>query len=325
MGFALKGGCRLVRRPVILCAALLLLGGCSDSPREAHAPRIVAPANHQELLQLFTAHDYRWDTVEKGVPPLIFMQLPADLDRIAEVAERKEAFFLALLPMVLLLNEEILRQREAFQETCARHDRGVVLPARLQEAVLDLAREYKVEGDPLREPEARSRLLKRLDMVPVSMVLAQAAVESGYGTSRFARLGNNLFGEWTFVPGTGLVPLGRPAGATYEVRRFASPYDSVRSYMRNINTHWAYRELRERRALLRAEGLPLRGLDLAGGLLNYSERREAYVQEIRSVIRGNGLSRLAAATLRPLPPGLPQAKIAATEAPPLLANTRPAR
>jgi Bax protein len=143
-----------------------------------------------------------------------------------------------------------------------------------------------------------------MDTLPPSLVLAQAANESGYGTSRFALEGNNLFGLWTYVKGTGLVPLKRPRGQTHEVRRFPSLYDSVRAYMNNLNVHRAYRPLRELRSLLRSRGLELRGVDLAAGLRHYSPRREAYVKEIRSIIRGNDLSRFSSAALvKPLPFG----------------------
>ena len=111
-------------------------------------------------------------------------------------------------------------------------------------------------------------------------------------------MGNNLFGEWTFDSGTGIIPNEREEGQTHELRCFSSLYDSVTSYMKNLNTHRAYRPLRELRAQMREEGLPLRGERLATGLTRYSERGEAYVQQIQSIIRANRLNQLSSVTLR---------------------------
>ncbi len=145
--------------------------------------------------------------------------------------------------------------------------------------------------------KARRKLLKRIDIIPPSLTLAQAANESGWGMSRFAQHANNIFGEWTFTPGTGLVPKGRPEGETYEVRRFKTLYDSIRSYLRNLNTHSAYRSMRTKRLRMRENGLPLTGYSLAGEMKFYSTRRDAYVAEIRQMIRGNHLEKLNDVTL----------------------------
>jgi len=200
--------------------------------------------------------------------------------------------------MVLMVNEEILQQRRELESILAQHDDGRPLRSEQSRRLHGLVKQYKMRKDPLTDPAARERLLKRIDIIPPSMVLAQAANESGWGTSRFARQGNNLFGEWSFSIGSGIVPKQRPEGETYEVRRFPTLYDSVRAYMQNINTHWAYQPLRNQRALRRAEGVPILGIDLAQGLKPYSIRGEAYVEEIRTIIRQNSLALLAAATLR---------------------------
>ncbi len=157
---------------------------------------------------------------------------------------------------------------------------------------------YKLSGDPLHEPKIRRRLLKRVDIIPPGLALAQAASESAYGTSRFSRLANNLFGEWTFAPGTGIVPKDRPEGKTYEIRRFKSIFASVNAYFKNLNTHRAYKNLREKRAFLRSEGLPLKSTTLADGLIHYSIRGEEYVKSIKKIIRQNRLSRLSQVKLR---------------------------
>lgn len=281
------------------------LTGCTEIPAQEIAPssvqpqpKIVSPATHHELKDFFAALGYDWKTIEHGVPPFILGTLPADLDRIPRITEKKRIFFLSLLPMVLMANDEIGRQREELIRLFQQHDAGIRIDSARRAWVAAVTEEYRMKGNPLTSIRIREKLLKRVDIVPPSMALAQAASESGYGTSRFARIGNNLFGEWTFIPGTGMVPEKRPAGESYEVRRFETLFDSVRSYMKNLNTHRAYRALRSQRANLRAAGLPLRGMDLARGLENYSTRGEAYVEDIRAIIRRNHLAFLSSATLR---------------------------
>lgn len=296
----------------LLLSATPLLWGCPEQAvqvperrPEPQPPEAVSPADHGELKSFFAARGYDWDTLHHGIPPFFLESLPGDLDRIARVEEKKRVFFLSMLPMVLLANEEIDRKRRELTALLDRHDAGSPLSAEEDILIASLAREYGLKDDPLADEAARSALLRRVDTIPPSLALAQAATESAYGTSRFARLGNNLFGEWTFTPGTGLVPKERPPGATYEVRRFASLYDSVRSYMRNLNTHRAYRPFRLRRAELRTAGLVPAGIDLAAGLERYSTRGTAYIEDLRAIIRRNGLSLLATVALRP-PPLPPQ-------------------
>jgi Bax protein len=288
----------------LLLASVLSLGSCTESgqPRSVFGgevtPPVLSPASHKDLSTLFSLHGYDWNTLSDGVPPFILNTLPTDLDRIPELSKKKRIFFLSILPMVLMLNEEISQERASLLAIFARLDGGVPLSPEDKEVAAGLAKKYRVEKNPLTSARARGALLKRVDIIPPSMVLAQAANESAYGTSRFALMANNLFGEWTFIPGTGLVPLNRPKGESYEVRRFQTVYESVQSYMTNLNTHWAYKSLRNKRARMRSEGVPLRGVDLAEGLLLYSTRGEAYVEDIQTIIRKNRLSRLAAAYLR---------------------------
>ncbi|MBE0596534.1 MAG: glucosaminidase domain-containing protein [Desulfuromonadales bacterium] len=279
----------------------ILIGGCQDFPHQAdNRPEleILSPATHGDLQAFLAALDYDWNTLEAGVPPFILENLPADFSRTPS-SERKRLFFLSILPMVLMVNEEIASQREWLLTTLEAHDQGELLGTAQLLSITELAREYRVDGDPLVDRTVRLSLLSRLDVIPPSLALAQAASESGYGTSRFARLGNNFFGEWTFTPGAGIVPQQRPAGETYEVRRFDSVYDSVRSYMKNLNTNKAYRSFRLQRAQLRSQGRPLLGQELAAGLTQYSVRGEEYVSEIQAIIRRNRLSLLASVNLRP--------------------------
>ncbi|PLX95785.1 MAG: Bax protein [Desulfuromonas sp.] len=287
--------------------SLSLCGGCQEAPSPVAVspsvassilPTEIAPQSHRELDLFFQEKKYGWESLENGVPPLIVTRFPEDMATISKVQQRKEIFFLSLLPMTLLANEEILKERKELLTILDRFDRQS--PPNPQQMVFlsALGQKYKVKGDPLTQKGSRQKLLKRVDIVPPSMVLAQAASESAYGTSRFAQEGNNIFGEWTFTPGTGIVPEGRPEGESYEIRRFSSLYDSLNSYLRNINTHWAYQELRDLRAGQRAQKETVTGSALAAGLRLYSTRRDAYVEDIRRIIDGNRLSHLAKISLR---------------------------
>lgn len=199
--------------------------------------------------------------------------------------ERKTAFFDYLRPLVAEANAALAADREllltiAERETLGRADRRWLERA---------ASRFELEYDPERPRAVVDALRRRLDVIPPSLVLAQAAKESGWGTSRFAREGNNLFGEWCFSEGCGIVPGRRAPGRTHEVRSFDSPREAIDSYLMTLNTHPAYRELRAIRAQSRAQQRALSGRRLAAGLSRYSERGQAYVDEIRSLIRFNGL------------------------------------
>ena len=134
-----------------------------------------------------------------------------------------------------------------------------------------------------------TELRRRVDVVPASLALAQGAEESGWGTSRFARLGNAVFGQRTFQKGDGLVPLRREQGQRHEVKSFNNLYRSVRAYVWNLNTHAAYEKFREKRASFRFRGLPPDGYELTETLDRYSERGENYIQTIRTIIQLNRL------------------------------------
>jgi len=228
---------------------------------------------------------------------LLDQPLPAARGRpafhaIEDVREKKRAFYDFLLPMIREENTRIRAQRAFVSGVAARVRAGEDLDAAARRRLDELAAYYEVNLDDDRpRPEAIETLMRRVDIVPPSLALAQAASESAWGASRFARAGNNFFGEWCFSEGCGLVPKRRSAGASHEVERFESVRASVRSYVENLNTNAAYRPLRELRAQLRAEGRALSGRALAEGLARYSERGAAYIREIRSIIAFNRLER----------------------------------
>ncbi len=245
-----------------------------------------------ELARALAQRGYRWPPQE--VPALALQALPDDLDQMP-VAEKKRVFLQSLLPLVLAENRRVAAEREFLRQALADWP----LPEGERRARLQrLAARYQVKGD-LEEEAVRRSLLRRVDLVPPALALAQAANETGWGTSRFAREANNLFGQWTYQAAQGLKPQDREEGKSHYVRRFPDLQASVRGYLHNLNTHQAYRLLRERRAQLRQRGRPLDALELAAGLEAYSERGMDYVEDIRAMIRHNDLQRLARAELRP--------------------------
>ena len=163
---------------------------------------------------------------------------------------------------------------------------GTPVSAADQQWVEQLMKRYRVTDGGI------TALLERIDIIPTSLILAQSAEESGWGTSRFVRAGNALFGQWAWGDEEGIVPKDREEGKNHVIKSFGSLMDSVRAYARNINSHPAYQALRERRAVLRADGDLINGWDLAETLTKYSERGEEYVDSLHAIMRANGLNEL---------------------------------
>ncbi len=206
-----------------------------------------------------------------------------DLRNEKDVKTKKRRFFNALRPMVEKENQRIANQRQFL--LAAQHKSNL---STNETSKLDkLLKSYRLQRNK-NGSVPWSALLKRVDTVPLELVLSQAANESAWGTSRFARKANNLFGQWCFTKGCGLVPARRNAGSTHEVAAFKSPQLSIRSYLRNLNTGRVYKDLRNIRAKARAEGRTASAYELAAGLSKYSERGQAYVKEIRAMIKYNG-------------------------------------
>ncbi|MBL3554955.1 MULTISPECIES: glucosaminidase domain-containing protein [Marinobacter] len=208
-----------------------------------------------------------------------------DFSTYRDTTEKKAAFFSFLYPRIVLANSRILIEREYLRSLSGKES----LTKSELTWLKNQAERLRVDEEP-GSPDMFRRLEYRLDVIPPSLVMAQAANESAWGTSRFARRGNNLFGQWCFSKGCGLVPQSRIEGASHEVASFSSPYVSVRSYIQNLNRHPAYQKLRDIRLEARNNGGYPSGSILAAGLLDYSERGEEYVKEIRSMIRHNNLT-----------------------------------
>jgi len=153
----------------------------------------------------------------------------------------------------------------------------------------NLAKKFRVHGD-LTNPRVAAKLLGRLDEIPPALALAQSAIETGWGTSRFALQGNSLFGQWTFKRSKGLKPTDRKLDAAHYVASFPTLRDSVRAYMRNLNIGHAYKEFRQERARLRADGDSLQAEELAVYLFRYSQRGEHYVVDLQRMIKSRHIA-----------------------------------
>ncbi len=210
-----------------------------------------------------------------------------DFRAITDSRLRKVRFFAFLRPLVETENKRLEAERKTLERLYEKFRRvGRINPT--ESAWLrERAAAYGLGDLPLPSEEVFRRLLRRIDSLPVELVLSQAAFESGWGCSRFAREGFNLFGEWCFEAGCGLVPLRREEGARHEVAVFDSPRRSVQSYMRNLNSHPAYQDLRLLRTQKRLQGERADGFTLASALMGYSEMGQEYVDSLCLIMRHN--------------------------------------
>ena len=237
---------------------------------------------------------YRLQDVRRhGEVPRIFIRtMPGDLGQIRQADERKRIFIKLALPLILHVNDLIRRDREQIVSLHQRTQHGEFISLGERAWLADKMTQYGVKSLDYDE------LLRRVDVIPPSLAIAQSAEESGWGTSRFAREGNALFGQRIWREGDGLVPKKRAAGQKFRVRAFDQLIDGVKSYAGNLNTHFAYDGFRKSRAAMRQAGEQLNGVDLATSLRRYSERGDDYIKTIHAIIRVNGLTEFDAVRLR---------------------------
>jgi len=217
--------------------------------------------------------------------PLHSVLLP-DFAAIVDIKEKKGQFFDFIRPAVVQENGKILQEREAVLLMLDKTSLEEPLSDPEIALLTQLVKKYRVSKK-YSLLQKLNELLTRVDIIPTPLVLVQAANESAWGTSRFARIGLNFFGIWCYRQGCGMVPKGRDEGASHEVAAFDSVDAAVAHYLYNINTNSAYTVFRAIRAQLRAQNQPLRAQVLATGLLPYSERGTDYVLEITQMIRHN--------------------------------------
>jgi len=261
---------------------------------EMVAPKTVTVASHDDLDQMFAKHEYVLSNVSAGeasVPAIFLAKLPKDLHEIEQPSDKKDIFIRAVLPLILLNNQQIMGQRNQLIALWNAQVSGRALNNKELQFIADMADEYDVPDQNMAE------LISRVDIIPPSLAIAQAAEESGWGTSRFVQHGNALYGQQVYNSAHGMVPTDRPQGRTHMVRSFGSLYDTVASYAHNLNTHAAYRDFRAVRYGYRQYRQPLNSYRLIETLISYSERRGAYVQTIKRIIDVNDLRPLDDAKL----------------------------
>ena len=235
----------------------------------------------ETVIQLFKDVDYDLRTVrnEKLVKPIYFTQFPRDLDNLQSVQLKKETFIKIVLPLIVAENEKILDDREKLKNLIEKKYTSDLEKQWLRQKLL----EYKVKKGNLDE------LLFRMDMIPVSIALAQAAKESGWGTSRFALEGNAIFGQWTW-DGQGIAPLKRDGDKNHKILKFPILRASVKAYKNNLNTHKSYLKFRDKRKSLRDKNKNITGLALTDTLKNYAQTGSEYTKILNQIITQNRLS-----------------------------------
>lgn len=246
---------------------------------------IVRPRDVQDLGAAFDTANYSLADISQGlaaVPRLYVTSLPRDFQDVEEIDARKDLFIRSILPLVLIANEELRSQRRQLVSLLEKLERGEI--SILERAWLDaMAEHYGLAHGQY------DLLQRRVDEIPPSLALAQAIVESGWGTSRFALEGNALFGQRT-LPGAGDAMTARLA-SDVRVKAFDDLMSSVRAYMYNLNTHPAYTEFRRLRAKERKAKGRVGGRVLASALTDYAEL-EDYIGRLRDLIRVNDLAAL---------------------------------
>ena len=235
----------------------------------------------ETVLNLFKDVDYNLSEVrtEKLVKPIYFTQFPRDLETIQSTKLKKETFIQIVLPLIVAENERILEDRKKLKILSEKKFTTDLEKQWLRQKLL----EYKVKKADLKE------LLLRMDIIPTSIALAQAAKESGWGTSRFALEGNAIFGQWTWS-GQGIAPLDRESNKNHKILKFPILRASVKAYQNNLNTHKSYKNFREKRLKLREKKKKIIGLELTETLNNYAQTGSEYTKILNKIIRQNRLT-----------------------------------
>ncbi len=246
--------------------------------------------NAETTANLFDDLGYDLKGIREGqkVKPIYLTKLPKDLNSLGNSKKKRELFIKIILPLILDENNKIAQDRKKLFAILNKNFNTVGERVWLKRRF----KEYKIDDGDL------SKLKMRMDIIPVSIAIAQAANESGWGTSRFALEGNALFGQWTW-DGKGIVPEDKDLKKNHKVLRFQILKASVKAYKNNLNTHNAYKELREARAQLRQENKLIIGLDLTKYLKNYAAIGEKYVAILENIIEKNSLTDFDKANLLP--------------------------
>ena len=243
--------------------------------------------NTQTVLNLFEDLEYDLDRVrnKKKVKPIYFTRLPKDLDTIKSIKEKKNTFIQILFPLIVAENEKIQQDRKYLLKILKEN-----ASEKNKKWLNKKYKAYKVSDKNINE------LIEKIDIIPTSIALAQAAKESGWGTSRFALEGNAIYGQWTWN-GDGIEPLERTKNKNHKILKFPLLRASVKAYITNLNTHRGYKSFRSKRADLRKENKKLVGIELIHELKNYAQTGIEYTKILEKIIKQNDLGELEAVTI----------------------------
>ena len=253
----------------------------NDETLESKSVDYISQAD--EMVEIFKKYEFSVDSFlnDESANLIIFSSLPDDFMEIKSVNERKKLFINTLLPIIYSENLKILEDRKKildwWNESQGENFSRDFWPSWL----FELSEKYETSDSNL------GNLLMKVDVIPISMALAQAAIESGWGTSRYLREGNAIYGQYTFEKDKGIRPERRESNEKFFIKKFSNLSESTRSYFKNINTHRAYDDFREERKKLRMNGVKLSGVKLVKFLTSYSERRDEYVKDVENIIQSN--------------------------------------
>lgn len=233
---------------------------------------------------------HRHERLHDGTAEITPITVFPDFASIPEVSVKKQMFFDFMEQYIVAQNQQVSEIRQRLLAIADLTSEGVALSREQSNTLQVIAERYALDTSGMADSAVMEELLRRVDTIPVSLALAQAANESAWGTSRFALEGNNLFGQWCYDEGCGLVPNRRRADASHEVQAFESIDAAVRAYFMNLNTHDRYEDFRTLRYQMRTQQGELDPLALAYRLDGYSERGEAYVDEVQTIIQQNDLT-----------------------------------
>ena len=239
-------------------------------------------------LDLFENLKYDLKSIRLGqaVKPVYLSKLPKDLKKIKSTQKRKETFIKIVMPLILDENNKILDDRKRLFKILGKESNSMGEKVWLKRRVKD----YQISNEDVTE------LKSRMDIIPASLAIAQAAKESGWGTSRFALEGNAMFGQWTWGQ-DGIEPSEKKGNEQHKILKFPMLRSSVKAYLKNLNTHRGYDEFRKERSLLRQNNKEISGVDLADYLYNYAKTGSEYVKILKQIIRQNNLTDFDKSTL----------------------------
>ena len=240
-----------------------------------------------EMIEIFKKYQFSVDNLlnNQSANLIIFSSLPEDFMEIQPIIERKRLFINTLIPIIYSENLQILNDRKKILDWWRESDGENFSRDFWPQWLFELSEKYGSNDSNL------GNLLVHVDIIPISLALAQAAIESGWGTSRYSREGNAIFGQYTFDESKGLKPKDRNKNDEFFIKKFPNLSESVRSYLKNLNTHLAYADFREERKKLRMSGENLSGYKLVNFLKDYSERKELYIKDVKEIMTSNNFKK----------------------------------